>query len=129
MKAVWLSCLLVVSSLGADFTVMHQGVSMNVRTVLQTNWSYYTNTFDAYYGWCDGSNGMSSGIKTFPREVTLVGVVSSNSICDVIYQRDVKSSTVLSSNMIGYYLITSRTQVVQETNFLLKPLDKKTRFR
>lgn len=111
--------LLLGCSLCEDFTVLHKDVKFVVRSNTETNWTYYTNTFNAYYGWGEGTNDMSYGIKTFPERNVFyhIGTISSNTVVDIYYCGKMKDSTLLNSNVIGQIEIKYEIKPVAVTNY------------
>ena len=106
--------------LGSDFSIINQGVKINVYSQLQTNWFYHTNTFEAYYQWDNETNNSGPHVYTFfdNNSIMLVGVITSNNICDIFYNNQLKGTTTLSSNKLGRLEIKSSTQTVYTTNYM-----------
>ena len=80
-----------------------------------TNWRYITNSFDVYYGVENDTNNIYTITHDYPD--AYVGIVTSNTICNVFYDKQLKSSFVLDSKKIMKIKVIWENKIIYTTNY------------
>jgi hypothetical protein len=120
MKSIkYLAVMLLagVNCFGGDLhqiSIPSEKVDVKIYSQLQTNWGFYTNSFEVECGW--GTNTEKQMIME-KQASAYIGTVVSNNICDLTYDGQIKNSTVLNSKEIGKIEITWKDKTIFNTNY------------
>ena len=115
-KINWLLPLLyftlVASCFGQSIT---NSLDVQTYSEVTTNWGYVTNSFDIYYGVGNDTNNIYTVTHDHPD--AYVGTVTSNNICNVFYDKQLKSSFILSSKKIEMIKVVWENKTIYTTNY------------
>lgn len=104
--------LLATIILLASFPVFAQNATLEIYSVISTNWQTVTNYARAEVG--NGTN--HNAVVYFKRDRYLLGTVSSNTFASVIYDGRKVSTTLLESNILYTLKVTTHTNIFTKTN-------------
>lgn len=116
-KINWLLPLLYFALTASCFcqNIVTNNLEVQTYSEVTTNWEYVTNSFDVYYGVGNDTNNIYTITHDHPD--AYVGTVTSNNICNVFYDRQLKSSFVLNSKKIMEIKVVWENKTIYTTNY------------